>query len=138
MLRRESKLPETYHRVLKVVAQHIETVMDETIALVQQNGREGITRRISPSFSREKRERFIGAAEMMKAKLAEFVDHFHLEKQHFNEDRILRAKVALLWEMLEDTKSDKLVGYGQIPQSLQKEIDHWVGEFLRILHDLET
>ncbi|MGA9364334.1 MAG: hypothetical protein WBW16_08200 [Bacteroidota bacterium] len=138
MLRREHKLPETYQRVLKVVAQHIETSMDDIIALVQQDEKEGITRKVGPIFSMEKREQFIHAAEAMKAKLAEFVDYFHLEKQHFREDRIMRAKVALLWEMLEDTKSDKLVGYGQIPQPLQKEIDHWVGEFLRILHDLET
>jgi len=111
--------------------------MDEIIALVQQGGNESITRKISPSFPAEKREEFIDAAKAMKAKLAEFVEHFHLEKQHFSEDRIMRAKVALLWEMLEDTKSDKLVGYGEIPKSLQKEIDRWVGEFLRILRDLE-
>jgi hypothetical protein len=136
--KKESSLPETYHRVLRVVAQHIETVMDETIALVQQDGNENITRKVSPGFSAEQRKQFIHAAEAMKVKLADFVDHFHLEKQHLREDRIMRAKVALLWEMLQDTKSDKLVGYGEIPPSLQKEIDHWVGEFLRILRDLET
>jgi hypothetical protein len=136
--RRESSLPETYHRVLKVVAQHIEMNMDDIMALLRESGKEGFTRKVTPSFSAGKRKQFIQAAEAMKAKLAEFVDYFHLEKQHFREDRIMRAKVALLWEMLEDTKSEKLRGYGAIPEPLQKEIDHWIGEFLRILHDLET
>jgi hypothetical protein len=135
---KESPLPDTYHRVLKHGAHRIETNMDEIITLLRENGKEGITRKVSSSFSAEKREQLIRAAEAMKAKVADFVDRFHLEKLHFREDRIMRAKVALLWETLEETKSDKLVGYGQIPQSLQREIDHWVGEFLRILRDLET
>jgi hypothetical protein len=138
MTRRESKLPETYHRVLKVLAQHIEMNMDDIIALLRENGKEGITRKVSPSFSTEKKEQLIYAAEAMKAKLAEFVDHFHLDKQHFREDRIMRARVALLWEMLEDTMSNKLVGYGEAPLALQKEIDHWINEFLHILKRLET
>jgi hypothetical protein len=138
MTKKESSLPKTYHRVLQVAAQHIETAMDEIIELMRQSGKQSITRKVSPSFSTESRKQFIHVAETMKGKLAEFVDYFHLEKNHVREDRIMRAKVALLWEMLQDTKSDKLIGYGQIPQPLQKEIDQWVSEFLRLLRNLET
>jgi len=138
MTRREPKIPENYHRVLKVLAQHIEETADEIIVLMKRDGREAITSKVRASYSREERVRALQAAEKLKAKLSQFVDAFHLEKQTFTEDQIMHAKLTHLWTLLEDTRSKNLVGYGRIPLTLQKEIDSWIEDFLRVLNEFGT
>jgi hypothetical protein len=138
MTRPEVKLPETYHRVLSVLSQQIEEMLDEISDLMQVEGKEKITLSIRPTYTKEERERALVAAERMREKLKEFVSAFKLHKQRLSEARIMEAKLTHLWAMLEDTRPENLVGYGKIPSPLQKEITKWVEDFLQLLRELES
>ncbi len=76
----------------------------------------------------------IGSARNQICKLAE---KYTTDKRSQSLQRIIAAKKTKIWEILCDSKTRKLKGFGEFPQRLIKEYDEDVDELMAITNKLE-
>ncbi|RMD94254.1 MAG: hypothetical protein D6813_02575 [Calditrichaeota bacterium] len=48
----------------------------------------------------------------------------------------IRVGVSRLWEMLEDCKSERMRGYGEVPQASKEALDHHIQQLIDALEEI--
>lgn len=70
--------------------------------------------------------------------ICEIKEKYGVDKSYQSLQRSVNAKKAKIWEVLCDSKSRKLKGFGSLPTSIAKEFDNDIDKLISITSNIET
>lgn len=82
--------------------------------LLRENGQAGIIRRVESSLSPEKQQLLLREVAKLRRMLADFAADFSLEPHLLDVRRVILAELSSLWVHLQDSRPDRMTGYGKI------------------------
>ena len=68
----------------------------------------------------------------IKIQIRYLSDKYELRSTHFNLSQVINSKKAKMWEVLCDSKSMKLKGFGQFPPEYVLEFDSDIEKLLKL------
>ncbi|MCL4393219.1 MAG: hypothetical protein M1482_00075 [Chloroflexi bacterium] len=98
---------------------------------------EGILYRRTSYFTFEQREKMRRLVAAMRQQIREADDRFHFRKEERDAAREIVGTLALSWESLEETRTNKLAAYGQVDPGLNETLDPIVQRLIGQLFELQ-
>jgi hypothetical protein len=129
-----NELTPAYRRNLAATCRRVEQSLIELEELLQQQETPAVTRRITHSYSVEKRAELLASVREVR-RLNESLFHgLHLKATTTDEKQIVNAKFSQLWTILIDNRPKALKGAGDIPENEAKLIEKHVDEMVARLN----
>jgi hypothetical protein len=116
------KLPPNHLRSVSVSMQFLEKSVDELAKLFTNKNSE-VSYEIIRNIPAEDIAQYIGIIKEIKQKIAQLNQKYELKKEVLYMSRIFNAKKTRMWEILSETNSRRLKGYGNLPDGMGEEID---------------
>lgn len=69
----------------------------------------------------------------IRARIKRMFEKYGLDKEEIAMMQIINSKKAYLWTILEDSKSQRLKGFGGFPAGIKEEYDKEIEEFIEII-----
>ncbi len=79
----------------------------------------------------EKREAMLQTIKQIKEELNTFADKYQLTKQTLSQGQIINSRKSKMWEILNNTTSKSLKGFGTFPPELTDEFDEDIRNLLQ-------
>jgi len=129
------QLPPNQHRHLTSVLRIIERSLDEIERNVLRPVA-GNTTRTEQDMSPDELESVRKVIEMGKEKICYLVEKYQIHPEIVHTNRFLNSRKAKIWEVLVDSLTNKLKGYGAFPEKYREEYDRDIGELDQLLGKL--
>jgi len=134
-MRRKIKLRDNHKRVISVVLKRVENDIDEISSLLDYLPDE-TTYKVTGRLSTEVLENKKKALARIKLTVAKIFAKYDLRKDEMDLSKIVNAKKATLWSMLEDTYSKKLNRYGEFNKEHATEFDADITELIDLIEKI--
>jgi hypothetical protein len=129
-------LPGNYKRVLASLAEIIDRNVNELIRLLDEPDTDNGIVRTEDAFNPEEKREKIRKLRELQEENRRFYEGLGTEDVHYSGRQIYHAKITRLWAILNDSRPEKLKGYGELKEEERKWIEENVERLLRILEDL--
>jgi hypothetical protein len=93
---------------------------------------------VIPDLDINKIDKNLKTVEDALKQICSIKEKYGVVKAHQSLQRSLNAKKAKIWEVLCDSKSKKLKGFGSLPSSIAKEYDNDIDKLISITSTIET
>jgi len=130
------KLSEPQKRSLTVTVRKIDEQMNRLERALRHGTEAGLLYTIRDSYSPAEKEHLLEQIVRVRRVLKILKEKFHLEPMETDLRRIVVATASHLWVILEDSKSRRLKGYGEVPEELARELDPLLDELIRLIDAL--
>ena len=74
--------------------------------------------------------------EQIKRKLSDFKSEYTLPTREIGVSQIILSRKSRCWEILQETFSDQLKGYGKFPEEIIESFDRKIQEMINIIEQL--
>ena len=91
---------------------------------------------ISRSITQDEIAEILAVIEKIKSHISSLKEKYDLEPSVTDITRIINAKKTTIWEILVDTSSAKLKGYGEFPAKYAEEYDSDLNELIELVNRL--
>lgn len=81
-------------------------------------------------------QHYITIINNIKSGICKMADKYNLTPTYSGYNQIINSKKTKIWEILENTKSKKLKGYGEFPKELAQEFDLDIENLLILTEDI--
>lgn len=128
-------LPENHLRSVSSSMYLIEKLLLDIQHVFLENGSLRMletTGKITP----EKREVLLQTIKQISLALNQFADKYQLTKQTLSQGQIINSRKAKMWEILNNTTSDSLKGFGTFPPELKDEFDADLHHLLQLVEKI--
>ena len=132
------ELPPAHKRSLSVVARSIEDSLNDIATRLQGNLADSLLHRIEHSYTDQERKQIFKAVEGVREALVELILEFDLDTSTVFESQILSAHCSHIWTLLQDSRSDKLKSYGEVPEESRASIDTAIDKMLDRMGQLQN
>lgn len=82
--------------------------------LLRERGQTGIIRRVENSLTPEMQQTLLQEVAKLRRMLAQFAGDFSLEPHLLDVRRVILAELSSLWVHLQDSRPERMTGYGRI------------------------
>ncbi len=129
------KLPKNHLRSVSVSMYLIEKSVDELQEIIQK-GKNGNTYQVVNDLDEKELENDIKIISKVKEKIAEMSGKYSLRKDVTYMSRIRNSKKSKMWEILCDTNSKRLKGFGELPEDMAEEVDADINAIIELVEKL--
>jgi hypothetical protein len=129
------ELPANHLRSISVSMQLIEKSVDELKRLFTYNSN-GHSYSIVNDLEEEKINYILEITGQIKNKVKEFDEKYHFNKEVLYLSRTFNAIRAKLWEIICDTNSNRMKGYGKLEEETAMELDADTSQLLLMIERL--
>jgi bifunctional N-acetylglucosamine-1-phosphate-uridyltransferase/glucosamine-1-phosphate-acetyltransferase GlmU-like protein len=126
-----------HQRSLSAVARSIENSLNDITAILDTSHTEHLLHHIVPSYTKSERAEILTVVNELRKGLKELIQTFNLSSYAVTERQIVNAQCAHLWILLQDSKSNKLKRYGDVPLESGGELDRIIDDLLRLVNKLK-
>jgi len=91
---------------------------------------------IKKDLSEEKKKAVLKAVDEIEQEIARLADKYQLSKQELVESHFLNSRKSKAWEILNDSLSKRMNGFGEFPPDLAKEFDNDIDHLLKLVSKL--
>ena len=126
------EINENHRRVLGSAMRMLRRMLNDFIRIV------GEDRRFKRNaFSEEQTKELLKNIETAQCNIARFITQFNLStKREPAPEWSIQVGVARMWEMLEDCKSKRLKGYGELAEFSRSKIDNNIQNLIDIFNNI--
>ncbi len=128
-------LPANHLRSISVSMCLIEKSIDELESLLTKK-KKGFTYEVEHDIDENKSKHTLEIIGRVKHLIGKISAKYNLKKETTILSRVLNAKYTKMWEILSDTKSNRLKGYGRLPDNMANEIDEDISSILNLIEQL--
>lgn len=93
---------------------------------------------VTPDLDINKIDKNLKTIEDALKQICSIKEKYGVEKAHQSLQRSVNAKKAKIWEVLIDSKSRKLKGFGSLSSVIAKEYDKEIDKLISITNNIET
>ena len=108
------KLHEFHARSLESTLILADEAMLHMERLLREDGQTGIIRRVESTLTPEFQLTLLQEVARLRSLLAQFATEFSLEPHLLDVRRVILAELSSLWVNLQDSRPDRMTGYGKI------------------------
>lgn len=122
---------------LTITLRITEMFLDEIEKLILQNGTGYHSMyKYTDTPSNESRDKIINDISQCKVIIKTIKDEFQCEAENMSIPKLIAGRLSYLWEVFEDTKSDKLKRYGDVDLALKDRLDPLLITLMELLSKL--
>ncbi len=114
-----------------------ETFLDETERLIKEDKTDfHIMYKYTDDTSKEYRDKIINDINKCRVIIKTIKNQFQCDAEIMPIPKVIAGRLSYLWEVLEDTKSDKLKRYGDVNNALKDKLDPLLTNLMGLLSDI--
>jgi hypothetical protein len=136
------KLTEAQINTLRTTLIIFEEHLDEIIGLCETNEKKGILYHIKNNLTEQETRQIKERISRFKKVIGQLTQQLNLKKEKSYTKKIIRGHFSVLWADLCSLESKRLKNYGEVDESLKKELDPIVNRLtksvLEIIASLES
>ena len=129
------QLPPNQHRhltsVLRIVERNLNELERNVLYPVS-----GKTFKREQDLTPDELETVYRVIEAGRKQISEMVEKYQIQPEIIHTRRFLNSRKAKIWEVLADSLTKKLKGYGTFPEKFREEFDQDIGKLDRLLGEL--
>lgn len=116
------------------------TLLDEAMnairSLAASDGVKSTMYTVRNPLSKTDRAEMICLAKSVQAQIGQMAKEFGLQREHRDVPREIRAKLASLWEMLYESDSRRMRGYGEVSEDAKKALDPAIARVIKLVEEM--
>ena len=116
-------LPSNHLRSVSASIYLIEKTIDELEEMLKTST-EPITYKMVNDLEDTEKERLLKSIQQIRAFVAELMQKYKLNSEITYLSRVLNARKSRMWEILGDTTSKRMKGYGNLPEESAQALDN--------------
>jgi len=124
----KAELPPAHKRSLSVVARSIEDALNDIAARLRSNPSNAQLHHVEPSFSDAERVFILKTLEEIRRSLFDLIETFDIHPSSVTEFQIVQAQYTHIWTLLQDSYSNKMKGYGELPAEEARLLDKQIAQ----------
>lgn len=132
---RNINLPANHLRTLSASMYMIEKSINEMENILQARSN-GFTYEIDFDVTEDDISNTMDFYKQIRDMIGKFVKKYRLDKDVTHMSRLIQAKNSRIWQILCDTNSNRLKGYGVLPEKIADELDDDVSSILQLIEEL--
>jgi hypothetical protein len=132
---KEIKITEPQRNSLRVTLVILNRTIDEIEEICKVNRKNGIIYDVINDLNEQEINEIILKIKRIRKYLQYLVKRLNLKKEKYETRRIVRSKIASLWEIMCDTGSKRLLAYGEVDKSLKEILDPVIQKIVKILSE---
>ncbi|NOX84924.1 MAG: hypothetical protein GXO86_02995 [Chlorobi bacterium] len=113
----------------------IEQLTDEIESALERTD-DGIMMKLTKDIPEEKKKSVVDALKEIRVSLAKMAEKYQLAKHEIVQSQYVSARKAKIWEILNDTTSRRLKGFGDFPEEYAGEFDDDIGNLIRLVENI--
>lgn len=125
-----------HRRALEVVLRMLEETLDHIATQLSTTPLHGVLYEVHNPFSPQQEYALRQRIEEIREILRQAREKWHLRVEQKRLDGIIRSAMAILWADLEDCLSSQLCRYGEVPPSLQPDVDEMIHQLIRLTQNI--
>lgn len=110
----------------------IEQLADDIEAILN-NTDDGVMRTLQKDTSDEEKESIMAALADIRRSLKKMVEKYRLTKHEIVQSQYISSRKVKMWEVLNDTTSKRLKGFGDFPEEYAEEFDNDIRDLIRLV-----
>ncbi len=110
----------------------IEQLADDIEAILN-NTDDGVMRTLRKDTSDEEKESIMAALADIRRSLKKMVEKYRLTKHEIVQSQYISSRKVKMWEVLNDTTSKRLKGFGDFPEEYAEEFDNDIRDLIRLV-----
>lgn len=126
------ELPGNYKRSLTSALYIVESHIDEIYFLLTSEVNKNLLQ-IEKNIENEDIDKIISVLKELKVKVIEIKQKYNLIPIKFTLKQLISSKISKIWEILIDSTSERMSGYGKLQQDLIKEYNSDILDLLNLV-----
>ncbi len=114
-------------------------LLEKMIAEVREvlsSGPEGRMQKVTKDLSESKKEAVFKALSLLENEIGRLADKYQLTPQEMVESHFLNSRKSKAWEILNDSLSKRMSGFGEFPPEIAEEFDKDIEGLLKLVSKL--
>ena len=124
------ELSSNHNRSVSSSVYLIEQLADE-IEMMLNNSDDGVIRTVRRDISDEEKKDILAALGEIRKSLVKMTEKYRLAKHEIVQSQYISARKVKMWEVLNDTTSRRLKGFGDFPEEYAEEFDKDIRDLIR-------
>lgn len=116
------ELPDNYKRSLTSVLYIIESYIDDIYSLIKSDKKKSLLQ-IDDDITDEEKEKIISTTMEFKKEIFELKQKYNLIPLKFTIKQLINSKNTKIWEMLMDSRYERMIGYGKLNSEIINEYE---------------
>ncbi len=92
--------------------------------------------KVTKDLSDDKKKKVFDALNLLEKEIGRLADKYQLPPQEMVESHFLNSRKSKAWEILNDSLSKRMSGFGEFPPALAKEFDADIEDLLKLVAEL--
>lgn len=114
----------------------VEQLTDEIeTALLNTDGK--VMRKLTKNISEERKKAILAALKNIRLSLEKIAEKYQLTKNEVLQSHYVSARKAKMWEVLNDTTTKRLKGFGDFPEKYAEEFDDDIRNLIELVEKIE-
>jgi hypothetical protein len=130
-------LNEHQRRNLSVTLVIIEESLAELEKIVASPDYHGILLDRKNNIRSSVKDYLLNHSQLIRARIRVIAERFGLDRVHRETGREINAKLSYCWEILQDTRADKLKRYGEIEENIKEVLDPDLDTIIGLVTEME-
>ncbi len=110
--------------------------LTEDIESSLRNAGDGIMRKNVKDITEEKKDSIMASLKEIRASLKKMAEKYQLAKHEIIQSQYVTARKVKMWEVLNDTTSKRLKGFGDFPEEYSGEFDEDIRNMIRLVEKI--
>ena len=134
----ENGLAESHHRVLGSGMLIVDSAAVRILDLLDERNSPAAIKVVEGSITDRERQEIRSRLLELQELIASLVSKYNIEPSKKNLRRIIASEVSHIWICLEDSRPDRIRGYGRMPEFAAEALEADLQEMLRIANRLRA
>jgi len=113
----------------------VEQLAEEIESAIQDTDDE-IMRKLTKDISEEKKKAILDALKNIRLTLEKIAEKYQLAKHEVDQSHYVSARKVKMWEVLNDTTTKRLKGFGDFPEEYAGEFDDDINNLIELVEKI--